>query len=43
MILKTLILLQQTIEEDYFLGAALMVMTIIILVFLVVWSRSKRK
>ena len=43
MILKIPVVLQQTIEEDYFLGAALIVMTLIILVFLIVWSRAKRK
>lgn len=36
------LLLPQTKEEDYFLGAALGVMTIMIVIFLIIWSISKK-
>ncbi|MFK7750849.1 MAG: hypothetical protein AB8B65_20840 [Kordia sp.] len=36
------LLLSQTKEEDYFLGAALIAMTVIIIAFLITWSRSKK-
>lgn len=38
----TALLLSQTKEEDYFLGAALVVMSVIIFIFLIVWSKSKK-
>lgn len=37
------LLLQHTKEEDYFLVAVLVVMTAIIIIFLIAWSKLNKK
>lgn len=42
-ILNILLLQERSREEDYFLGAALIVMAIIIGIFLFIWAKPKKK